>query len=110
MKRRLGIKFENGDGLDGSREKRTLASRLISVLLLVVPAVGTILFGAVDPATWMLGYAAAALLLMIWFWDTWAGRALTFNASTLLLPLAGLVGIGILQILPLFGPVLPAGT
>jgi len=80
------------------------------VLLLAAPALGTILFGAVDPATWVLLYAGSALVLGLWIYDGWSTREISVNPSTLLYPMAGLILIGMIQLLPLFQTQIPTAA
>lgn len=81
----------------------SLASRLMFVLLLIVPIVTTILFGAVDNATWVLICSAWAIMLLLWFAEAWRAGGVPLNTSPIQLPLLGMILLGAIQLLPLGG-------
>lgn len=87
----------------------SIPSRVIFVLLCVTPVVATILFGAVDPATWVILSLSAFSISALWLYDGWRRRRLLLNADVLLIPLLGLIAIGVVQLVPIFSPELPAG-
>ena len=70
------------------------------IMLLLVPALGTVLFGAVDAITWALFSILWALTVLFWIGDAWSGGGLMTGSSSLLLPVGALVSIGVLQLLP----------
>jgi len=76
-------------------------SSAIFLLLLIVPALGAVLFGAVDQITWALFYLLWAAVVLLWVADAWQRGGFAINASVLLIPIAGLIVIGIIQLLPL---------
>src|SRR6476619_6208492 len=80
--------------------ERTRLSSVIFFLLLLVPVIGTILFGAVDEITWALISLIWVVVIALWATDAWRRRALPLNTSSLLLPVAGLALIGALQLMP----------
>lgn len=90
-------------------EKPSISSSAIFVLVCVTPVIATILFGAVDPATWVILSVAAFAISALWLYDGWRRRRLLLNADVLLIPLLGLIAIGIVQLIPIFSPELPAG-
>jgi O-antigen ligase len=102
--------------IDGSISVSALAPSRISssifFLLLLLPALGTVLFGAVDQITWTLFYLMWVVLVLLWIADAWRQGGFVLNASALLLPVAGLIAIGIVQLLPLpyVGSLDPSGT
>ena len=77
------------------------AASAIFFLLLLVPAVGTVLFGAVDQITWSLFYLVWMVLVLLWIGDAWKRGGLVLNTSALLIPVAGLAVIGVIQLLPI---------
>ncbi len=87
----------------------SIPSRVIFVLLCATPVVATILFGAVDPATWVILSLSAFSISALWLYDGWRRRRLLLNADVLLIPLLGLIAIGVVQLVPIFSPELPAG-
>jgi O-antigen ligase len=82
-------------------ERASLPSRLLFILLLVVPIVSTILFGAVDSATWALISAAWAAILLLWIAEAWRAGGIPISTSSIQLPLIGLILLGFVQLLPL---------
>lgn len=93
------FRFESVDiGDESSR-----LSRAVFVLLCVIPIMSTILFGAVDAATWTLISTAMAILSLFWLGDSWKAGGFIFNASVLQVPLIGLIAIGLIQLLPFGG-------
>lgn len=81
--------------------ERTRLSSVIFFLLLLVPVIGTILFGAVDEITWALISLIWVVVIALWAIDAWRRRAVPLNTSSLLLPVAGLALIGALQLMPI---------
>jgi O-antigen ligase len=75
-------------------------SSAIFFLLCFIPALGTIVFGAVDETTWIIISVFWAAIILMWLAEAWKGGGLPLNTSPLLLPLAAFVLIGILQLLP----------
>ena len=71
-------------------------------LICFLPAFGTIVFGAVDLATWVVITVIAAAMAMIWLIDGWRGKGYLVNTSPIQLPLVGWVLIGFFQLLPIF--------
>lgn len=61
----------------------------------------TIAFGAVD--TWALGVLSlvSALIIFLWFIDSWKRKKLTFSSNATQFPIIGLIFIGLIQLLPL---------
>src|SRR5438309_11570766 len=98
----MARELDNGRSrsLEGS-VKNTRLSAVIFFLLLLVPAIGTILFGAVDEITWALISLIWVILVVLWAVDGWTPGDLPFNASPLLLPLVGFTLIGLVQLLPI---------
>lgn len=75
-------------------------SAIMAVLLCVMPAVATVLFGAVDHTTWILLTLLAVALAMLWLVESWRRGGFPIGPSPLLLPLAGLVLIALIQLTP----------
>jgi O-antigen ligase len=82
---------------------RTLWSRFIILVLCLAVVLSTLAFGTVH--AWSLGLfqAGAGLVLALWMMDAWRSRALRLSRNFLQLPLAGLVLVGLAQLLPLGG-------
>lgn len=99
----MNLKFEN-------HEIGETASRTSGALFFVVcsiPVLSTILYGGVDTGTWTVISLLAGIIALAWLVDAWLGKGFLINRSTLLLPLAGLIAIGFVQLLPLFSSGLP---
>ena len=79
---------------------RTRASKAIFAVLCFLPVISTILFGGVD--TIMLGFFAivASLLILLWSIEAWKTGLFRIGSNILLLPLVGLILIGLIQLLP----------
>lgn len=73
----------------------------IVFMLCLMPAVGTVLFGAVDQITWTLLYLGWAVIVLLWIADSWRRGGIAIRGLNLSAPVAGLLGIGLLQLLPL---------
>lgn len=86
-------------------------SSAILFLLCLIPALGTIIFGAVDETTWIIVAVLWAAIILLWLAEAWRGGGLPVNPSSMLLPLAMLILIGLVQMLPSpFGSVNFAAT
>jgi O-antigen ligase len=75
----------------------------VFALLCIVPVFGTILFGAVDSATWVFISIFWVLIVLLWLADSWRAGGITVNTSWLHIPIVGLIVIGMVQLLPLGG-------
>ncbi len=90
-------------------EKQSRLSLAVFVLLCITLISTTIAFGAVDHIVWVPLLTFTLLILVLWALDGVRSGAIAFNANTLLLPLGGLIVIGVVQLLPLFSNGLPDG-
>lgn len=75
---------------------------VVFFLLCLIPVFSTILYGGVDAFTWSLIPILAGFMFLAWLADAWSGRGFLINRNAILLPLAGLILIGIIQLLPIF--------
>ncbi len=82
---------------------RTIWSRFIILILCLAVVLSTLAFGTVH--AWSLGLfqAGAGLVVVLWMLDAWRSRALRLSRNFLQLPLAGLILVGLAQLLPLGG-------
>lgn len=82
-------------------EPRTLASRFIILVLCLAVVLSTLAFGAVQ--SWALAFfqLGAFLVAVLWTLDAWRTRRLRLSRNFLQLPLAGLLVVGLVQLLPL---------
>ncbi len=72
-----------------------------------MPVFSTIVFGGVDQGSWVVLILITFAVTVTWFMDAWYGRGLLINRDILLIPLLGLILIGVLQILPIFSSSVP---
>lgn len=94
------------ESLDSAAESSAKPSRLSAaafVTIVIVPMICTVIYGAVDP--WALGLQMllGAVLLAFWTADSFVTGELRFSRSLVQIPLAALMLIGVVQILPLGG-------
>lgn len=88
------------------------ASRLsgfVFFTLCLIVVFSTIVFGAVDQASWVILSILTAGIVLFWIADAWFGSALLLNRDLILVPLLALIAIGVLQIIPIFSSDLPEG-
>lgn len=83
----------------------SLPSKIVFFLLCFLPLFATVLFGGVDNVTWIFISIAWALILLLWIAETWTTGGFLINSSSLQIPLAGFLLIGLVQLLPLGGGV-----
>ena len=78
-------------------------SPAIFVLLLLIPIASTVVYGAVDTSALGILAILTALVALLWLAHGWKTGGLPLVANSLQIPLAGLIAIGIIQLLPLGG-------
>ncbi len=93
---------ENVPTSDG---RSSVISSLIFFLICFVPVFSTVMFGAVDNATWIFIFIFWALIVLLWLADAWQAGGFLVNSSSLQIPLIGFLLIGLVQLLPLGGSV-----
>lgn len=79
------------------------SSRLSSAIfffLCLVTALGTVVFGAVDETTWVIITFFWAAIVLLWLAEARNVGGLLISDSTLLIPIAGLIVLGLFQLLP----------
>ena len=79
----------------------TRISSAIFALLCIIPMFATVLFGAVDSATWVILTIFWAMLVLLWLCESWSTGNIVFSKSNLQRPLLALLFLGISQLLPL---------
>jgi O-antigen ligase len=79
------------------------ADSLLFALLCLFPVFAAVLFGGVDAITWAMVPLLWAGVVLIWLFRSWYSGGLVLNTDALLLPLLGLILIGVIQLLPLGG-------
>jgi len=92
------VPFEIADVSIGSVSTR--ASTAIFVILCSLPLITTLLYGGVDAIVLGISSMIAALIIILWFRDAWVTGGFRLNTNVLQLPIIGLIGIGIVQLLP----------
>lgn len=90
-------------------EQPSKPSGVIFSLLIVVLVFTTVIFGAVDQGSWVVIILLTLAIVITWAIDAWNGRGILLDRHTMLIPIAGLITIGIVQILPFFSSQLEPG-
>lgn len=78
-------------------------STAIFLLLCLIPVFTTVLFGAVDNATWVILSNVWLVMVLLWLAEAWKGGGFLFNPSSLQIPVIGLIAIGAVQLVPIGG-------
>ncbi len=91
-------------------ERPSRPSGVVFLLLSITLVFSTLFFGAVDEGIWVVLTIQMLAIVIAWFLDAWNGRGFLLNRHVLLVPLAGLIAIGVIQVLPLFPSSVPAGV
>lgn len=86
---------------NGNDRSTSFANRAVFALLCAVPIVATIIYGSVDPLAMSLLAVFAAAIVLFWAADAWQAKEFRFSTNSLQIPLAGLVAIGLVQLLPI---------
>lgn len=82
-------------------EYRTPYNRAIFGLLLTIPVISTLAYGAVDSSAISVLAVLAFCIVALWIADSISMGRIEINLSTLLLPLVALALLGVIQLLPL---------
>lgn len=85
-------------------QRHSKLSALAVVLLAVIPMVAVAVYGSVDPVALGLQAVLVSLLAVVWIADVMVKGRFELNLNISPLPLVALIAIGVVQILPLFGP------
>lgn len=85
----------------GGRSSRM--NTAVFLLICILPIFSTLVFGAVDSATWVFISIFWALIALLWLAESWSIGGLLLNTSKLQIPLLGLLAIGLIQLLPFGG-------
>src|SRR5205085_11816374 len=82
-------------------DKVTRVSTAAFMLIVAIPVIATILFGGVDNSTWILLDLLTLAIVGLWLTESWRGGGLLIETNALLVPLLGLIALGLVQLLPL---------
>lgn len=85
-------------------------NRTIFFLLFLVPVVMTLAFGGTDTWALMMLFAMISLLGGTWIVHSIRRGEFEINADTMLLPIVGLIALGLFQLLPLGNAGIPEGV
>lgn len=98
----------NNDLIRKDEIRPTRFGTAITVLLVAMTMISVVAYGAVD--TWGIALMAlfATVIALVWIAESWKIGALSFNSNLIQLSLAGLIFIGLVQLLPLRGTDLSA--
>lgn len=82
-------------------DKPSRLSGLVFFFLCLIPVFASLAYGAVE--TWAIGFLAilTGILAMLWMADSFFKGQFRYNSNLLQIPLAGLICIGLFQLLPL---------
>jgi O-antigen ligase len=83
------------------QRRTTLASRFIILTLCLALVLSTVAFGTVHTWALMFFAAGACLVVALWAADAWRTRTLRVSRNLMQLALAGLIAVGLVQLLPL---------
>src|SRR4051812_35937094 len=84
-------------------------STALFILICVLPIVVTLLYGGGDTISLGLLSLATAAIFCLWIYDAWRTSEFTFSSNLLQAPIAILILLGAIQLLPLSDPGLPSG-
>ena len=87
----------------GEPARSGAAEAAIFFLLLFIPIISTIFFGAVDSSAIGILAVLAAVIAILWAAVVTKARRLTLGSPLIIAPLAGLLLIGVVQLLPIGG-------
>ena len=79
----------------------TRSSQAIFFILCFILVFTVIAYGAVDAWAWTILSILAGVIVVLWCAEAWREKEFRLNPSALLIPLIGLIVIGLLQLLPL---------
>lgn len=80
-----------------------MANKLIFFIICAAIILTTLFYGAVHQPILALFYTSAALLVLLWVFDSFRSGELRFSKSLLQIPLAALILFGLIQIIPFGG-------
>ncbi len=79
----------------------TRASKAIFLIICALPVFTTVVYGGVDTIVLGLQAVIAALLVILWVADAWSTGGIRYSSNLLQFPIAGLILIALIQLLPL---------
>ena len=77
-----------------------MANKLIFFIICATIILTTLLYGAVHQPILVLFYISAALVVLLWVFDSFKSGELRFSRSLVQIPLVALIGFGLLQAIP----------
>ncbi len=88
----------------GGQEQFSRSSSAVFILLCGILIFSTLAYGAVE--TWAFGFISifTGLIAVFWLADAWFNREFRFETNALQLPVAGLILVGLIQLLPFRTP------
>ncbi|HSI88590.1 MAG TPA: hypothetical protein VK918_06010, partial [Pyrinomonadaceae bacterium] len=90
-------------GSDNTEARISAPAAALFFLLLFIPIISTVFFGAVDRSAIGILAVLSSIIVLLWAWISVRERCFRLGSPWLLAPLAGLVLIGFVQLLPLAG-------
>ena len=107
-KENINSGFAVHDARDAATSTRL--STAVFVLIGVLPVITTLLFGGVDTISGGLLALAASVIFCFWMADSWKSKEFRFSSNLLQLPIACLILIGSIQLLPIGAPDIVPGA
>lgn len=86
-------------------KNQSRVSTTIFVMLALMPAFAVMVFGGVDSITWVFLLVFTTAIVLLWLAEGWRAGGVLFRRSGLYWPLVALFTIGLLQLIPLLGPI-----
>ncbi len=92
-----------------AEEKTTFFGGAVFFMLCLIAVFASVAFGGVSTGTLGLISVFIGLLVIFWVLDAWKNGEFAVSTNFLQIPLLGLIFIGLIQLLPLSSPEVPAG-
>ncbi|MBA3769071.1 MAG: O-antigen ligase family protein [Blastocatellia bacterium] len=73
-------------------------SRAIFIFVCAIPILTAVLYGGVDTGTWAVLTVLIGAMTILWLLEGWLSRGLLLGATSLLIPILALCGVGMLQL------------
>ena len=86
----------------------TRLSQTIFFILALILVFTVIAYGAVDAWAWLFLSILTGAIVVLWLVEAWREKEFRLNPSALLIPIVGLILIGLIQLLPVRSSTLPA--
>jgi O-antigen ligase len=85
------------------RHEHSRIGKVIVALLLAIPMIAALAYGAVDSLALGVMFVLVAIVSILWIVDSWRSGEFRYHSGLIQLPLIGLILIAVIQLLPLGG-------